>query len=68
MGKERREGPQAGGPGAGRGVCSRNPHSGSSVGVAGPRALDSHERAPSGRRLAVHPREDPGPREGARKA
>ena len=37
VGKERREGPLAGGPGSGRGVRSRNPHSENSFAVAGPR-------------------------------
>lgn len=55
VGKERREGPLAGGPGSGRGVRSRNPHSGNSAGVAGPRvrpARTNESGLATGRRCA----------------
>ena len=55
VGTERREGPLAGGPGSGRGVRSRNPHSGNSAGVAGPRvrlARTDESGLATGRRCA----------------
>lgn len=43
LGNARREGPRAGGLSAARGVRSRSPHLGGSVGVAGRRGLDSQQ-------------------------